>query len=1000
MYRSIAVLTIASLAAVVTSTQAQKLDLLPVANAGSDQTIYTQAATATVSLDGSASFDPEGAPLVFSWNGPGLAFAPGPTRNVVLAPGTHTYTLSVSDKSAGSDTDTVVITVVSDTTPPRVNPPDDIWVGATEVNGAKGADSNRLSEFLAGGTASDIEDPFRAPPQFAAPPPVVRLSPHLNGVAVGDSTLIPMGTHVVTYRFRDGAGNIGTATANLTVFDLRDEDLFVGIPNYVGFGDSFGAVKQIRSGTVMDWCSATIPDHLPDYFEIPGEVIVDSQGRVVVIAGLRRPAGWGLFRCNAPGQPIEKLVFLPAASATSMNHSTYPSLPGHLHQLQDDVFGLHLAHEKMVVIDDDVNNGEPRIVTEDSYVFKTRQGGTPCGQGCGPERSLRYRTRSDRWELGPEPINKGGSGDMTNYKGETYSVSQWGIRHEFNPLQISLEANLPNFGVRLDLFAFGGILDLFDNNQGQRLILDDTRKADGVAVVCPPQGGFSVAQPDMQAHPNAYQPFGGAFEVVVDALGFDLTIGRFQGGEDGAYLTNISKVLLDADPFNDKDGYYIHDFSCALNKKLGFTSITDPQTTSRPRSVRRLAAVKQGLVGTAHVGPSADVIRIHDGFDERLVSFPAGPLVGIGGWPPMAGQSNSVIILFRIDSPVDALLTDSSGRKLGVENGVAVNDFGIEGFDSGPGEPRVLGIKGASPGNFSLRSTGTGSGPYTVHVYSMKLDEPAGRHILMRGDATPGSLGTHDFTFEADGSVRFANQAPVAQAGPDQTVDATGPAGAQVTLDGSLSSDPEGDALSFIWSGPFGQATGAAITASLQPGTHVLTLSVNDGKGGFAEDRVMVTVNAIANAAPSADAGPDRTVRLGSFVTLNGGGSSDPDGGPGPLTFTWTQVAGPSVTANGLNTATPSFTPQTASAYTFELVVGDSASTSAADRVVMTVPMLGDIDLDNDVDRNDLNIVVARNGALADGPNDLKDVNGDGNINVADARRLSLLCTRPQCAVQ
>jgi hypothetical protein len=996
MYRSIAIPTIVSLAALVASTYAQKLDLLPVANAGSDQTIYTQAATATVSLDGSASFDPEGAPLVFSWNGPGLAFAPGPTRNVVLAPGTHTYTLSVSDKSAGSDTDTVVITVVSDTTPPRVNPPDDIWVGATEVNGAKGADSNRLSEFLAGGTASDIEDPFRAPlPQFAAPPPVVRLAPHVNGVAVGDSTLIPMGTHVVTFRFRDGAGNIGTGSANLTVFDLRDEDLFVGVPTYVGgFGGSFGTVKQIRSGTVMDWCSATIPDHLPDYFETPGEVIVDSQGRVVVIAGLHRPSGWGLFRCNAPGQPIEKLVFLPATNATAMNHSTYPSLPANLHQLQDDVWGLHLAHEKMVVIDDDVNNGEPRIVTEDSYVFKTRQGGTPCGQGCGPERSLRYRTRSDKWELGPEPINKGGSGDMTNYKGETYSVSQWGIRHEFNPLQISLEANLPNFGVRLDLFAFGGILDLFDDNKGQRLILDDTRKADGVAVNCPPQGGFSTAQPDMQAHPNAYQPFGGALEVVFDRLGFNLTIGRFQGGEDGAYLTNVSPVLLDADPFNDKDGYYIHDFSCALTKKLGFTSITDPQTTSVPRSVRRLAAVKQGLVGTAHFGPSADVIRIHDGFDERLASFSAGPLVGIGGWPPMAGQSNAVIIHIRIDSPVDALLTDSSGRKLGVENGVAVNDFGIEGFDSGPGEPRVFGIKSVSPGDFTLRSIGTGSGPFTVHVYAMKLDEPAGRHILMRGDAVPGSQGTHDFSLQADGSVNFANQAPVADAGPDQTVNATGTAGAQVSLDGSGSSDPDGDALGYVWSGPFGQVNGAVITPTLPAGAHVLTLNVADGKGGFAEDKVTVTVNAIVNV--SANAGPDKTVRQGSLVTLNGTGSSD---GPGPLGFTWTQAGGPAVAANGTNTATLTFTPQHVGVYTFGLVVSDGPD-SAADSAMITVPRLGDIDLDDDVDRDDQRIVVGRNGSLADGPNDLKDVNGDGNINVADARRLSLLCTRPQCAVQ
>src|SRR3989304_5363553 len=45
------------------------------------------------------------------------------------------------------------------------------------------------------------------------------------------------------------------------------------------------------------------------------------------------------------------------------------------------------------------------------------------------------------------------------------------------------------------------------------------------------------------------------------------------------------------------------------------------------------------------------------------------------------------------------------------------------------------------------------------------------------------------------------------------------------------------------------------------------------------------------NQAPIANAGPDQTVNEGALVNLNGSGSSDPN--LDPLTFSWTQTAGP-----------------------------------------------------------------------------------------------------------
>ena len=90
------------------------------------------------------------------------------------------------------------------------------------------------------------------------------------------------------------------------------------------------------------------------------------------------------------------------------------------------------------------------------------------------------------------------------------------------------------------------------------------------------------------------------------------------------------------------------------------------------------------------------------------------------------------------------------------------------------------------------------------------------------------------------------NNAPVAEAGPDQSVDA----GAAVSLDGSVSSDPDRDDLTYVWtqtSGPSVTLSGASsaaprFTAPNEDATLVFSLTVNDGTVDSAADTVAITV--------------------------------------------------------------------------------------------------------------------------------------------------------------
>ena len=259
------------------------------------------------------------------------------------------------------------------------------------------------------------------------------------------------------------------------------------------------------------------------------------------------------------------------------------------------------------------------------------------------------------------------------------------------------------------------------------------------------------------------------------------------------------------------------------------------------------------------------------------------------------------------------------------------------------GDTVTLSGSGTDPENDTLSYSWRQTSGTTVTLSSTGVAAPtftapnlgANEDLVFELTVSDGSLSGTDtvtITVEAD------NDAPTAEAGNNQTVAGE----AVVSLSGS-GTDPENDTLTYSWRQTGGSPSVSLTGSTTQTASFIapkvntaltFTLTVSDGDLS-GTDTVTITVQG-DNTAPTAAAGTNQTVDEGDLVTLSGSGTHPQRK---PLTYSWRQTSGTTVTLSSTGVAAPTFTAPNLGAnedLVFELTVSDG-SLSGTDTVTITV---------------------------------------------------------------
>ena len=177
-----------------------------------------------------------------------------------------------------------------------------------------------------------------------------------------------------------------------------------------------------------------------------------------------------------------------------------------------------------------------------------------------------------------------------------------------------------------------------------------------------------------------------------------------------------------------------------------------------------------------------------------------------------------------------------------IPENTTLTDFTISfsGMDDGS---RITIINSAYPAGLVIPGSYVTGGGTTTSDLASYVTTGENRVVITQIDVCPNGNALASAVVVLNGETVAVNQAPMANAGPDQAVTRTG-ALTDVTLDGSASSDTDvTDVLTYSWAWTGGTASGVAPTISLAAGTYDIVLTVDDQNGGIDTDNVEIIVD-------------------------------------------------------------------------------------------------------------------------------------------------------------